>query len=490
MIAFTSVSLTKSKIEMLALPDCEDRDIHKESDLKQTLAAARSLEEYSGGPKQQVMLLDPEGTRTRRCLCVGLGKGEDITPDRMRIFAGQAVKAAIKAKLKRLVIAVPQAKPLGLAPETLLAAIMEGAILANHAFNRYKQTPKTKPLQRVLLRVPPQTARRCKHLIHTVEAVCRGTLQARDWASTPSNDKVPAKFSRAITTAARKNGLQVRVMNEAALKKNKFGALLAVSAGSKNGPRLVELSYTPRGAGQTIVLVGKGVTFDTGGINLKPSTGLGTMKIDMAGAAAVAASMIAIARLKPRQRVVGLLPLVENMVSGSATRPGDVVTSFDGKTVEIGNTDAEGRLILIDAMAYAKKKYKPDIMIDMATLTGACVVALGDKIAGVFSPDDALARAIVQSGDTTAERCWRMPLPEDYSEPLKSDVADISNMPASRYGGAITAALFLSEFVGDTRWAHIDIAGTAYTKKATDYCSPGGTGFGVRLICDWILNLP
>jgi leucyl aminopeptidase len=199
--------------------------------------------------------------------------------------------------------------------------------------------------------------------------------------------------------------------------------------------------------------------------------------------------MIAVARLKPKQRVVGLMPLVENMPSGSATRPGDVVTSFDGKTVEIGNTDAEGQLILIDAMAYAKKKFKPDIMIDMTTLTGACVVALGQKIAGVFSPDDALAQAIVESGNTTAERCWRMPLPEDYSELLKSDVADISNMPANRYGAAITAALFLSEFVGDTRWAHIDIAGTAYTKKATDYCGPGGTGFGVRLICDWIQKL-
>lgn len=474
---------------MLAVPDSEDRDIHKNKDLKKALAAARSLEEYSGGHKEQVMLLNPEGTRTRRCLCVGLGKGKDITPDRMRIFAGQAVKAAIKSELKRLVIAVPEAKALGLPLSTLLVALMEGAILANHAFNRYKKSPKIKPLQRVMLLVTAQMARRHKSMIDAVEAVCRGTLQARDWTSTPSNDKVPAQFARAIAAAARKNGLHVRVMNEAFLKKNKFGALLAVSAGSKNGPRLVELSYAPQGAGQTIVLVGKGVTFDTGGINLKPSTGLNTMKIDMAGAAAVAASMIAIARLKPKHRVVGLMPLVENMPSGSATRPGDVITSFDGKTVEIGNTDAEGRLILIDAIAYAKKKFTPDILIDMATLTGACVVALGEKIAGVFSPDDALAQAIVESGNTTEERCWRLPLPEDYSELLKSDVADISNMPASRYGGAITAALFLSEFVGDTRWAHIDIAGPAHTKKATDYCGPGGTGFGVRLICDWIKNL-
>jgi leucyl aminopeptidase len=489
MIAFTSVSLDKSKIDMLAVPDSEDRNIHKNPALKKALAKAKSLEEYSGVHKQYVLLLDPEGTRTRRCLCVGLGKGKGVTPDRMRIFAGQAVRQAIKSERKRLVIAVPEAKPLGLPLNTMLAAIMEGAILTNHAFNRYKKTPKTKPLQRILLLVTRQTARRYKSLINTMETICHGTLQARDWTSTPSNDKVPAQFARTIAAAARKSGLKTRVMNEAFLKNSKFGALLAVSAGSKNGPRLVELEYAPRGAKQTIALVGKGVTFDTGGINLKSSTGLTTMKIDMAGAAVVAAIMIAVARLKPKYRVVGLMPLVENMPSGSATRPGDVVTSFDGKTVEIGNTDAEGRLILIDAMAYAKKKFKPDVMIDMATLTGACVVALGEKIAGVFSPDDALAQAIVESGNVTAERCWRMPMPEDYGKLLKSDVADISNMPASRYGGAITAALFLSEFVGDTRWAHIDIAGPAYTKKATEYCSPGGTGFGVRLICDWIQKL-
>ena len=187
----------------------------------------------------------------------------------------------------------------------------------------------------------------------------------------------------------------------------------------------------------------------------------------------MAATMIAISRLKPKYRVVGLMPLVENMPSGSAIRPGDIVRSFSGKTVEIGNTDAEGRLILIDAMAYAIKKYKPDTMIDLATLTGACVVGLGSKIAGVFSADKTLADAIAASGERTHERCWPMPLPEDYKELLKSELADISNMPSTRYGGAITAALFLSEFIGDTRWAHIDIAGPVFDKKGSDYCGPG-----------------
>jgi leucyl aminopeptidase len=235
--------------------------------------------------------------------------------------------------------------------------------------------------------------------------------------------------------------------------------------------------------------VGKGVTFDSGGINIKPSPGLEEMKTDMAGAAAVAATLIAVARIKPRINVVGVMPLVENMPSGSATRPGDVVKSFSGKTVEIGNTDAEGRLILIDAMAYAIKKYKPHTLIDMATLTGACVVALGDKIAGVFSPDHELAKSIVDAGNQTGERCWEMPMPDDYKELLKSDIADINNMSSSRSGGAITAALFLADFVEGTRWAHIDIAGPSYSKKPDAYGSAGGTGFGVRLFCELLERL-
>jgi leucyl aminopeptidase len=247
--------------------------------------------------------------------------------------------------------------------------------------------------------------------------------------------------------------------------------------------------YNPDGAKNTVALVGKGVTFDSGGINLKSTASLEDMKMDMSGAAAVAATLIAVAKLKPKIKVVGIIPIVENMPSGNAARPGDIIKSYDGKTIEIGNTDAEGRLILIDGISYAIRKYNPQTLIDLATLTGSCVVALGEKIAGIFSFDDELAEAIVQSGVKTHERCWRMPLPEDYKETLKSDFADIKNISSSRWGGAITAALFLSEFVGDTRWAHIDIAGPAYLKKENAYCGPGGTGFGVRLLCDLLEKL-
>jgi leucyl aminopeptidase len=321
--------------------------------------------------------------------------------------------------------------------------------------------------------------------VERVETVCTGTRMAREWVSIPSNDKVPEAFAAEVAAAAKAAGLKATVFNENALRRKGFGALLAVAAGSDHPPAMAVLEHKPRGAKKTVVLVGKGVTFDSGGINLKPAgSQIEEMKMDMAGAAAVAAALISAARLNPPMQIVGVLPLVENMPSGRATRPGDIIKSYAGKTVEIGNTDAEGRLILIDALAWAVQAYKPDLVLDLATLTGACVVALGEKIAGLFSRDDDLAEAVLAAGRCTGERCWRLPLPEDYKEQIKSEFADISNMGATRWGGAITAALFLSAFVEKARWAHLDIAGPAYSKKASDYAPAGGTGFGVRLLLD------
>ena len=317
-----------------------------------------------------------------------------------------------------------------------------------------------------------------------ITAVCEGTILARDWVNTPSNEKTPEKLTRSIVSQAKKQHLKVQVLNEAQLKQKKLGALLAVAAGSQSKPSLVILEHKVPGAKSTVALVGKGVTFDSGGLNIKTGDSISDMKSDMSGAAAVAATLMAAAKLKTKTNIIGAIPIVENMPSGKATRPGDIIRSYAGKTIEIGNTDAEGRLILIDAISYVIKRYKPQLLIDLATLTGACVVALGDKIAGVFSNDDDLAAGIITSGEKTHERCWRMPLPEDYKELLKSDFADMNNISSTRTGGAITAALFLSEFAADTRWAHIDIAGPAYLKKESAYCGPGGTGFGVRLLSE------
>lgn len=490
MLSFTSVALGRSEVDFLAIPVCEDVEIHDDEEIVALIAKAKGLEEFRGEAKQQIVLYDLFEGRVRRCLFVGLGPQKKITAEKLRAFTGRAVKAAMGAKRPTLTIAVPLAPALSMKPTEILQAVAEGALLGNHLFSRYKEKPKQTPLKRVSLRVPPPMAKQSATLLARVATICQATCQAREWVSTPANDKRPEQLANEFATAAGQAGLRVRVLDQAQLKRRKFNTLLAVAAGSAHPPCLVEMIYTPRKAvGNAIVLVGKGVTFDTGGISLKPAAGMETMKADMAGAAAVAGAMLAIARLKPKQRIVGITPIVENMPSGTATRPGDIVTSYAGKTVEIGNTDAEGRLILIDAMAYAIRKHKPDVLIDLATLTGACVVALGEKMAGVFSPDDDLAAAIVAAGEAAFERCWRLPMPEDYKELLKSDLADINNMSSSRYGGAITAALFLSEFTNGTRWAHIDIAGPAHAKKGSDYCGPGGTGFGVRLLCELLGRL-
>jgi len=422
--------------------------------------------------------------KAQRVVLTGLGKFENLTPETLRAMAGKTVKRCIKNELANLWFAVPGADKMNLEPSQAIASMLEGAYLGNHIFQTYKGEQGKKALKQINFLVAPRVARKFGALCSSVAAVCEGTCRAREWVSTPSNEKTPEKFTRSIVSLAKKQGLKVQVLNEAQLKQKKFGALLAVAAGSQSKPSLVILEHKVPGAKKTVALVGKGVTFDSGGLNIKTGNFMADMKSDMSGAAAVAATLMTAARLKTKVNLIGAMPIVENMPSGTAIRPGDIIRSYAGKTVEIGNTDAEGRLILIDAMSYVIKRYKPQMLIDLATLTGACVVALGEKIAGVFSNDDELADSITASGEKTHERCWRMPLPEDYKELLKSDFADINNMPGSRYGGAITAALFLSDFVDDTRWAHIDIAGPAYLKKENAYCGPGGSGFGVRLLTE------
>lgn len=488
MIRLKSIDIQKNSITTLAVPVCEDQELH-DSILKTLSSQAKKFEEFDGKAGEEVILHDPAGVKATRVIFMGLGKLEKIDTEALRVFAGKAIKTCIQKKLTKVVLAAPSAKGLKIETSDIFKALLEGAFLGNHRFDKYKIEKKLTPLKNIAILTTPGNVKKHSALVRKVKAICEGTLKAREWVSTPSNDKRPGAFSRMLVREAKKEKLKTRVLTDKDLRKGKYGAIIAVGEGSQDKPRLVELVYAPRGAKKTIALIGKGVTFDTGGINLKPSGGIEDMKIDMSGAAAVAATVIAMARLKPKTKVVGVIPIVENMPSGTATRPGDVIKSYAGKTIEIGNTDAEGRLILIDAMAHALKTFKPDVMVDIATLTGACMVALGDKIAGVFSRDDDLANAIVAAGKKTHERAWRMPMPEDYQELLKSEIADMNNMSSSRYGGAITAALFLAEFAGKARWAHIDIAGPAYIKKSTSYCEAGGTGFGVRLFCELIENM-
>jgi leucyl aminopeptidase len=489
MLRLKAIDLKKQKIDTLIVPVCEDKKIHDDRIINAIIKKALSLEEFKAEKGDALTLYDLKDLNTKRVIFVGLGKLKKIDHETLRAFCGAMVKRCIKADLEAIWVAVPVAHKLKMEMPDAVEALMEGACLGNHLFDKYKKEKKKKPLKQISFLVKPEALGKLRRIAPKVNTICAGTILAREWISTPSNEKTPEQFARSIVSQARKYGLKTRVLREKDLKQYKFGALLAVAAGSRSKPSMVILEHKPPNAGKTLALIGKGVTFDSGGLNIKTGGSMASMKSDMSGAAVVAATMVTLARLKTKSHVIGAIPVVENMPSGKATRPGDIVRSFAGKTIEIGNTDAEGRLILIDAMSYVVKKYKPQMMIDLATLTGACVVALGEKIAGVFAQDDELAQRIISSGEKTHERCWQMPMPDDYKELLKSDFADLNNMPSSRWGGAITAALFLSEFSGDARWAHIDIAGPAYIKKADTYCGPGGTGFGVRLLCHLIEQL-
>ena len=486
MLRLVPLSLGKEPIETLVLPVCEDLEIHGNRTIRRLIDTARQLEEFSGKSGETCILYAPSRTSIKRVMLIGLGKAGDIDAEALRVFAGTAVDRAIGMHLAGIHIAVPTSGGLPPAAGDQIEALMEGALLANHLFDRFRSEKKTSALEEISFLASSSVLRRYADLPARVTAVCTGTCLAREWVSLPPNHKRPDAFEKMISGAARDKGLSVTVLTETEMEEMGFGALLAVAAGSTAGARLVVLDHAPKGYRKTVVLVGKGVTFDSGGINLKPAGGLENMKSDMSGAAAVAATLVTIAGEHPETRIVGVLPLVENMPSGQATRPGDVVRTYSGKTVEIGNTDAEGRLILADAISYAIDTYRPDVIIDLATLTGACVMALGEKIAGLFTEDDDLADGLLAAGLHTHERCWRLPLPDDYRDLLKSDIADISNMSSSRWGGAITAALFLREFAGEHRWAHIDIAGPAFVKKKTAYCPAGGSGFGVRLLCRYL----
>jgi len=492
MLTLKPIDLKNEKTATIVIPVCEDKNIHTENTIISLVTKAKKIKPFKGRKDDELILYDLRDTSATCVIFSGIGKTADADAESWRVFAGKAVKRAIKKELSSVSLVVPSAKKVAMTTDRLMVSLAEGALLGNHRFDLYKKKKKLKPLKplkQIDLLTDLNITAELKASAARTARICKGALMARDWVSMPPNDKRPAQFARLIVKQAKKVNLNVTVLKEKELKQKKCGAILAVAAGSRSKPRMIVLSHEPPNARKTVALIGKGVTFDSGGINLKPTGSLDTMKMDMAGAAAVAATLITLAQIRSDVKTVGVIPIVENMPSGQATRPGDIIKTYSGKSVEIGNTDAEGRLILADAISYAIDRFHPDLMIDLATLTGACIAALGEKIAGVFASDKKLSDTIVASGEQTFERCWPLPLPRDYQKLLKSEFADIRNLSSSRWGGAITAALFLAEFVKNTPWAHIDIAGPAYIKKANAYCGAGGTGFGVRLLCDVLPKL-
>lgn len=424
----------------------------------------------------------PHGLQARSLLLVGAGKkSPDFSQARLRELAGTAVRNARQLKAMRMAFMIPRSFPVR--ESCRLAA--EGALYGNHESGAYKtRDPKTSDVEHFLLTGEEKVPRRDTEAgIQRGAIIGTATNLARTLVNEPANVLTPSQFADRALQAGGEAGLEVEVLERKDMEKLGMNTILAVSRGSDEPPKLLILripgqSRAPRSRAPFYAFVGKGVTFDSGGISLKPGEKMEEMKADMAGGAAVLGAMLALARLKPRRQVIGLIPLVENLPSGSATKPGDVVKTYLGKTVEIINTDAEGRLILADALAYARS-LGANRLIDIATLTGACVIALGHVQAGMMGTDQETIQRLRGSSGVTGEKFWELPLDFEYRKALDSDIADLKNV-GPRGAGAITAAKFLQEFAEDTPWVHLDIAGVDLETEGKPFAAKGATGFGVR----------
>ncbi len=369
-----------------------------------------------------------------------------------------------------------------------LRAFCEGLLLASYQFSLKSKQEERKP---TVVQLAVAGLASSQKVLDQAIATAQAVAFARDLANRPSNDKSPQWLAEQASGIAKPSGLRVRVLDESALERGGFGGLLAVGGGSTNPPRLIVTEYRGEPTAPRVVLVGKGITFDSGGLSLKPSDGMPLMKTDMSGAAAVLAVMSSLRSAGVKANVVGLLACAENMPSGSAYRPGDVVRHFGGRTSEVLNTDAEGRMVLADAIAYANARLRPDVIVDVATLTGAATMGLSRQYGALFTADDGLAKRLEVAGQESNDQVWRLPLAPEYRASLDSPIADIAHVSRGHVGaGAITAALFLKEFAGSRRWAHLDIAGPGRADKAHDELSRGATGFGVRLLLRWLQSSP
>lgn len=434
--------------------------------------------------KEEVLILYPKGLGAKRLALVGCGKKAGA--DALRIAGGALAKKATDLKLSEIALYVLSDGDLERNVEASLIAIG----MAIYSFRRYKEEKEKAPKKIKI--VTERELDDPKGPIDYAKAVIEGVYLARDVANTPPSDMNPESFERVAAELAKEEGFKIEVLHKEELEKLGMGGILGVGRGSSVPPRLIILEY--RGVGEEdppVVIVGKGITFDSGGLNLKPAQAMQDMKYDKSGAADVLGVMKTVSRLKLPINVVGLIPLAENMPGEMAYKPSDVLTMYNKMTVEVSSTDAEGRLVLADALAYAVDKYKPRAVIDLATLTGAMVIALGNHGTGLFSNDDALARKIQKAAERAGEKVWRFPLWEEYYDQLKSDVADLSNS-GGREGGAITAAAFLSKFVRNTPWAHLDIAGTAWVQEKgpkAAYYPKGATAIGVYTITELLRDI-
>lgn len=447
--------------------------------------------DFKGRLGQTTKLYTQNKINAKRILLVGLGKKNELDYEVMRRVGGIVTKAVRNLGIKTYKIWLMGLETPDLDIEKIVQSIIEGAILGNYRFIKHK-TEKLEEIKNIegFTIVSDKKIEELKKGVKSGEIIAEATNLARDMGNEPANVATPTFIAESAKSMADEVGIESRIYSEEDIKELKMGSFLSVASGTNEPCKLVVLDYNSGKELDTVVLVGKGITFDSGGINLKSTENLADMKLDMAGAAAVIATLKAAAQLEIPLHIIGITPLTENMPEGKKpNKPGDIVKSRKGTTIEILNTDAEGRLILIDALDYANE-FNPIVVIDIATLTGACLVALGIFASGLFTPDDDLAKKLIDAGEETQERLWRMPVWKDHEKIMESDIADIRNInPNTKLGaGASLAAAFLKHFTGDYRWAHIDIAGTDVEQRGTDYCPQGASGVGVRLLIQFLKN--
>jgi leucyl aminopeptidase len=435
---------------------------------------------FDGKPGEVVRIPTGGAVKSPLLILVGLGDSDKVTPETVRRAAGVAARAVSNAATVALAL------PAGDAAH--VRAVADGYLLGSYSYTAFKTSPAPDTAAEVVILSDAARQKDAVAALETAQVVAAATNLARDWVNTPPGDFTPEKFADAVTETrkSRKAKVTVKVTDEKALEADGCGGIIGVGRGSASPPRLVELTYKPRGAKAHLALVGKGITYDSGGLSIKPGASMTTMKCDMAGAASVVAATFAIAELGLPVAVTTYAPMAENMISGNATRPGDVLTMYGGKTVEVLNTDAEGRLVLADALVKATE-HKPDLIVDVATLTGACVVALGERVAGLLGNDEELIGRVRAAGDRVGEAFWPLPIPDEMGEKVKSNtkIADLAQHNSERWGGTLYAAAFLREFVADHTWAHLDIAGPAFNDKGPyGYVPSGGTGMSVATLVE------
>ena len=482
--------------EVLVLTHCEGEALAKQGAAPLDRALGGSLsklvqsKEFEGKANEVLLYHTQDKVPAKRVVLVGLGKKSEVTLETIRQAMGSAAKRVRQAKVGSFAVVLPTVKPNRMSWVEVAQAMVEGAILGSYQFTVYRSEAASGQdvAEMKILAQQKDQLRQVTEGVRRGGATAEATVFVRDLCNHPSNVLTPARVADEAKTIAKTEGIAIKILEQKEMEQLGMGALLGVSRGSQEPPKFIILEYngTKKKDERPVVLVGKTITFDTGGISLKPAENMEHMKADMTGGAEVLASIRAAARLKLPLRLISILPVAENMPGGRAMKPGDIVTTLSGKTVEVQNTDAEGRLILADGLAYAMR-YKPAALIDIATLTGACVVALGQFAIGMFGTDQALKEQVRKSGQKAGERVWEMPLWEEYFEQLKSDVADMRNI-GGRGGGMITAALFLSKFVGDCPWVHLDIASTDWSERERAYIPKGPTGIGTRLLVQYLID--